>query len=137
MKQPALTTSPADTRLTERPPILEATRSLGINDRRIAKLNGVSPEAVHAWSTGKRPIPHVRHVALLFVVTRLAGIVGAAFPPQSKYARRAAVARESAAAWAQLAKEELEEALGGEIPMDLIAHGYEVGEAMLAKLEAS
>jgi hypothetical protein len=123
-------------RATERPPILEATRALAMPDRLVARLLGVTPEAVNAWAYNKRPVPRVRHVALLFVVARLAGIVGANFPTNSRYARRAAIARDSAEAWAALARDELTEACGGYIPDDLIVRGYEQGEKALARLEA-
>ncbi len=98
---------------------------------------GVTPEAVHSWVAGKRPIPPLRHLALIFLVVRLTGRVGAWVPPQSRYARRSELTRENAAAWAALARDELTDDLGGHIPDDLIARGYELGRAALAKLEAA
>jgi DNA-binding transcriptional regulator YdaS (Cro superfamily) len=91
--------------ITDRLPIFEATRSLGMTDRKIAKLMGISTEAVCQFVNGKRPLPHVRYLALLYLITRLTGVVGAAYPPQSRFARRAAVPCESAKRWAELAKD--------------------------------
>jgi hypothetical protein len=126
-------------RWTDRPSILEATRALGLNDRRVARLIDTAPEQVHSWVAGKRPIPHVRLVALIFLVVRLTGEVGAWIPAQTRYARRAQMARETASRWAAIAKSELEEDLGGDILAhpDLVRRGYEIGEAALAKLEAA
>jgi hypothetical protein len=122
----------------DRPPILEAIRTLGLNDRKAARLMGIPPEQVASWVAGKRRIPHVRLIALLFIVTRLTGQVGAWEPVNSRYGRRAKVAKENAARWALLAKQELEEDLGGDITahFDLVLKGEAIGRAALAKLEA-
>jgi DNA-binding transcriptional regulator YdaS (Cro superfamily) len=122
----------------DRPAILEACRSLGINDRRVARLLDITPEQVHAWVAGKRPIPHVRLLALAFVIGRLIGEIAAEIPPQTRYARRAEIAREAASKWCALALLELTEDLGGDITAhrDLIQRGYELGKAALRKLEA-
>jgi hypothetical protein len=138
MAQRTQTTAPikATDRVTDRPPILEACRSLGLNDRQVALLMGVSPELVHAWVIGRKPMPYVRLMALLFMVTRLVGIVGKTFPPQSRYARRATVACDAATAWVALARHELNEDLGGVFHAEQIEQGYELGRRMLAKLEA-
>jgi hypothetical protein len=125
------------TKVTDRPPILEATRSLGINDRRLGKLMGIAPEQVHKWATGKTPIPVIRQLAMLFLVTRLTGIVGAASPPQTRYARRAATARDAAKAWCALANDELHEDLGGVFHAEQIERGIAMGELMIAQLEAT
>jgi DNA-binding transcriptional regulator YdaS (Cro superfamily) len=124
-------------RWTDRPPILEATRALGLNDRRVAKLIGVTPEAVHSWVTSRRPIPHQRLLALIFVVGRLTGEVASWAPAQTRYARRAQIATNAASQWNVLARLELMEELGGDITAhpELIAKGYELGEQALAKLE--
>ena len=144
MAQTLPTTATATARVTGRPPILEATRTLGLNDRMLGDLMNVTGVAVHQWAVGKKPIPLARHLALLFVVGRLTGKIGAAVPPQSRYARRAAVAREAALAWAELAKHELGEELGGELGPEMLERSYpgmlkrsfELGGQMLAKLEA-
>ena len=121
----------------DRPAILEACRSLGINDRRVARLLGIQPEQVHAWVAGKRPIPHKYLLALAFLIGRLTGEIAAWIPPQTRYARRAEIAREAASKWCALALLELTEDLGGDINdhPDLTRRGYELGEAALAKLE--
>jgi hypothetical protein len=93
------------------------------------------------WSTGKKPIPPLRHVALLYLVTRLTGIVGSWIPVHSRYARRSELARQHAVAWLALASSELTEDLGvHSIPderPDLARAGFELGARMLAKLEAA
>jgi len=124
-------------RWADRPPILEATRSLQINNRRVAKLIGIFPEQVHSWVSGKRPIPHVHILALIFIVGRLTGAISPSRPVKSRYARRAELARYCANRWLELAKLELAEDSGFD---DLSQHpdvmrAYAVGEAALAKLE--
>jgi hypothetical protein len=125
-------------RWADRPAILEACRSLGINDRRVARLLDITPEQVHAWVAGKRPIPHKYLLALIFLIGRLTGEVAAWLPPLTRYARRAQMAKEAAEAWCAIARLELMEDLGGAITghPDLVRRGYELGEKALAKLEA-
>jgi hypothetical protein len=123
--------------MTDRPPIFEATRVLGLNDRKVARLLGVSAEAVHIWVSGKKGIPPLRHAALLYLVGRLTGVVGAFVPSQSRYARRSALARKAAKAWEELARDELIEDCGGYIPDDLILRGYALGQQALARLEGA
>jgi hypothetical protein len=122
---------------SDRPPILEATRALGINDRRVAKLVGIFPEQVHSWVSGKRPIPHIHILALIFMVGRLTGAISPSRPVKSRYSRRAELALDCANRWLELAKLELAEDSGFH---DLTQHpdvmrAYDVGEAALAKLE--
>jgi hypothetical protein len=121
--------------VTDRPPIFEATRSLGLNDRKIARLMGISPEAIHQFIKGKKPLPIVRALALQFLVTRLTGLVGAAYPPPTRYARRAQIAIDAAKAWCQLARDELEEDTGRVYRAEDIERGVALGERMLARLE--
>jgi hypothetical protein len=135
MSKSVQTGTTATARVTDRPPILEATRALGLNDRMVADLNNISPVTVNHWAIGKKPIAHVRQMALLFLVTRLVGIVGANFPPQSRYARRAAVARDAATAWAKLARDELDEDVRGVYQAETIERSVAMGEQMVAKLE--
>jgi hypothetical protein len=135
MSQSVQTSTTATARVTDRPPILEATRSLGLTDRTIARLMNISAVAVNQWAIGTKPIPHVRHLALLFLVTRLTGVVGANFPPQSRYARRAQIARDAATAWAALARDEMNEDTGGVLHAEQVERGYELGQRMLARLE--
>ena len=73
--------TPALYRWADRPAILEACRSLGINDRRVARLLGIQPEQVHAWVAGKRPIPHKYLLALAFLIGRLTGEIVRMDPP--------------------------------------------------------
>jgi hypothetical protein len=137
MSRKAQTTAAAESyRASSRPPIFEATRVLGLNDRRVARLLGVSPEAVHQWVNGKYSIPPWRHAAIIFLVGRLIGIFGAAYPPQSRYARRSELARQAAKAWEEAARNELIEDCGGFVPDDVLVRGYELGEKMLRSLEA-
>jgi hypothetical protein len=130
------TTAAAESHRASRPPIFEATRVLGLNDRKVARLLGVSPEAVHQWVNGKYPIPPWRHAAILFLVGRLIGIFGAAYPPQSRYAQRSELVRQAAKAWEEAARNELIEDCGGYVPDDVLMRGYELGEQMLRELEA-
>jgi hypothetical protein len=51
-----------------RPPILQATAALGIRDAEVARIVGVAPMVVSQWGSGKRPIPLLRHLALIMVV---------------------------------------------------------------------
>jgi DNA-binding transcriptional regulator YdaS (Cro superfamily) len=124
-------------RWADRPPVLEAARALGINDRRVAKLIGILPEQVHSWVSGRRPIPHVHTLALIFIVGRLTGAISPSRPVKSRYCRRAELAFDCANRWLELAKLELAEDSGFD---DLSQHpevmrAYAVGEAALAKLE--
>jgi hypothetical protein len=119
----------ATARVAERPPILEATRALGVNDSMLARALGISKMTVADWGLGKRPIPIVRHLALLFLVTRLTGLVGAKYPPQSRYARRAAIARDAAIAWANLARDELDEDTAGIYRAEDLERGVALGES--------
>ena len=96
-------------RLGDRPPILEATRALGLNDRRVARLLGLKFEQIRSWVSGKRPIPHRHMLALIFLIARLTGEVGAWVPAQTRYARRARIAVDAAKRYADLATEELRE----------------------------
>jgi hypothetical protein len=126
----------APDRVSDRPPIFSALYVLGLRDAELARLLGVSTVAVHLWASGKKPIPLVRHLALLFLVTRLTGVVGAKCPPQSRYARRAQIARDAATAWAALARDEIDEDTGGVYTAETIERGLALGERMLANLEA-
>jgi hypothetical protein len=130
-------TAAAPWRWNDRPPILEATKALGLNDRRVAGLIGVAPEQVHSWVAGKRPIPDVRLLALIFLIGRLTGEVGAKVPVQTRYGRRAQTALNAASAWNVLACLELMEDLGGDITAhpELMKKAYDLGAAALAKLE--
>jgi hypothetical protein len=128
--------SAAPDRAAERPPIFSALHVLGFSYAEIGRLLGVTTMSVHEWATGKRPIPLVRHLALQFVVTRLTGIVGAKYPPHTRYAKRSAVAVEAAIKWAQLSRDELAEDTGGAYRAEDIERGIALGERVVARLEA-
>jgi hypothetical protein len=122
-------------RVGDRPPVFLALHVLEFNYAQIGRLMGVTTMTVHEWATGKKPIPVVRHLALLFLVTRLTGVVGAE-PPQTRYARRAAIAIDAATRWARLARDELDEDTRGIYRAEDIERGIALGERMVAKLEA-
>jgi hypothetical protein len=128
--------SAAASRSADCPPIFSALHVLGFNSAEIGRLFGVTTVSVHEWTANKKKIPIVRHLALLFLVTRLTGLVGANYPPQSRYARRAAIARDAAIAWAKLAKDEMEEDTAGVYRAEDLERGVALGERLLAKLEA-
>lgn len=139
MKQPAkafAATARVDTDSERRPPVLNATRALGLADHELARAFGISAMAVSHWATEQRPIPLTRHLALLFVIGRLLGAIDAAHPPATKYARRMAVAHESARQWAELSKLELYEQLGGDPPEDAAMKAMKMGMEAVARLEA-
>jgi DNA-binding transcriptional regulator YdaS (Cro superfamily) len=124
-------------RVGERLPIFSALDVLGLSYAEIGRLLGVSTVSVHHWATGKKPLPLVRHLALLFLVTRLTGVVGAADLPQTRYARRAEIAIDAARRWCQLARDELEEDQRGTYHAEDIERGIALGQRMLARLEAA
>jgi hypothetical protein len=136
MTEPQITPAVAPDRVSDRLPIFSALHVLGLGYAEIGRLLGVSTVSVHHWATGKKPLPIVRAIALQFLVTRLTGLVGAAYPPNTRYARRAEIAREAAERWCLLARDELEEDTGGVYRAEDIERGYELGQRMLAKLEA-
>src|SRR5687768_11403531 len=106
---PATTVPRATARVAERPPILEPTRALGLNDSQLARALGLTRRVVSVWRLGIKPIPHVRQLQMIFLVTSLTGVIRTAFPLNSRYARRAAIARDAAIAWTELARDELNE----------------------------
>ena len=92
---------------------------------------------MHEWAVGKKPLSVVRMIALQFLVTRLVGLVGAAHPPQTRYAQRAQIAINAATAWAKLARDELHEDCGGGVYHAAdIERGTALGQRMLDRLEA-
>jgi hypothetical protein len=89
--------------VTRRPPILQATRALGIRDVDVAHICGVSPVAVNQWANGQRPIPRVKHVALLLIVGFIREMLVDTDHP------RVAAACEIVLKWLILAREEVGE----------------------------
>jgi hypothetical protein len=137
MTEMQATTHPATDRVIDRPPIFSALAALGLNYAHIGRLAGVATMAVSNWATGNRRFSLVRHLAFLFLCGRLTGAIGAKSPPQTRYARRAAIAIDAATRWAALARDELNEQTGGVYSGEDIERGYELGRRMLARLEAA
>jgi hypothetical protein len=73
-KEAALARALAD-RAFARPPILNATRLVGFSDAELARLLGCSPMQVNDWVKGRRPIPPVKHMALIALMHSLSGVV--------------------------------------------------------------
>jgi hypothetical protein len=123
-------------RVSDRLPIFSALHVLGLQYVEVGRLLGVTTVSVHEWASGKKPLPLVRHLALLHLVGQLAGFIGAKYPPKSRYARRARVAREAAARWAALARDEIHEDTGGVYTAETLERAHVLGLQMLARLEA-
>jgi hypothetical protein len=102
----------AHTRASDQPPIPSALRVLGFTYAELGRLFGIATMTVDAWAIGRKPIPLHRHLAMLFLVGRLTGIVGK-YPPNSRHAKRHQVAIDAAKRWAALARDELDEDEGG------------------------
>jgi hypothetical protein len=137
--QKAAATITERTAFADRPPILDALRTLGLRDSDIARALGLPASNVADWRNGRRPIPHKTQAALLFVAARLLGIIGASAPPMTLYARRASVAIETATLWTNLARDEFAAELGTDDPARdyraLVNKGHELGKRALARLE--
>jgi hypothetical protein len=91
----------------------------------VACLTGVSPITVSEWSSGKRPIPPVRHLALLLFVARWLGGLRhkESVAESSKAAARLKAAHDAVEHWLRLAEHEfphLDEPEDGEV---LVAAG--------------
>jgi hypothetical protein len=129
------TTYPATDRVIDRPPIFSALAVLGLNYAHIGRLAGVATMTVSNWATGNRPFPLVRQLALLFLCTRLTGVVGAKYPPNTRYARRSQIAIDAANAWAKLSRDEMDEDTGGVYQAEDLERGIALGQRMLARLE--
>jgi hypothetical protein len=135
MQRTSSNVTPAD-RTGDRLPIFSALHVLGFSYAEVGRLLGVSTMSISDWANGKKPLPVVRHLALLFLVTRLTGVVGAKHPPQTRFARRAQIAVDAAARWCELARDELEEDTGGIYRAEDIERGTALGQRMLDRLEA-
>jgi hypothetical protein len=136
MTEPQTISVAAPDRVTDRLPIFSALHVLGLSYAEIGRLLGVSTVTVHHWAVGKKPLPLVRFLALQFLVGRLVGIIGAKYPPQTRYARRAEIARNAAESYLLLARDELEEDSRGIYRAEDLERAVGLGERMLAKLEA-
>jgi hypothetical protein len=117
-----------------RPPILDATRAVGLTDAEVACLLGCTPMQVSHWATGRRPIPKIKLFGLYLFIERLKILfVGS---PAGPYAKRARILGD---ALSNLAAMSFEEAWPGESPIpDAVANaGIALQEQMLVRLEAS
>jgi hypothetical protein len=56
------------------PLLLEATRFVGLTDRRLARMFGVSPQLIYKWRCGKDPIPVRRRRVIIEILNRICGI---------------------------------------------------------------
>jgi hypothetical protein len=130
------TTATATDSVSDRSPIFSALYVLGLNNAQIGRLLGVTSMTISEWSTGKKRIPLVRHLALLFLVTRLTGVVGGKHLPNTKYARRAEIAVDAANRWAQLARDEIDEEVGSAYTLEELHRATALGERMVGRLEA-
>jgi transcriptional regulator with XRE-family HTH domain len=122
--------------VSDRLPIFSALNVLGLSYAEIGRQLGVTTVTVHEWARGKKPLPLVRHLALLFLVGRLTKIIGAKHPPQTRYARRSEIAVEAAIKWAALARDEIEEDTRGVYRAEDIERATGLGERMVKRLEA-
>jgi len=130
------TTAVATDRLRDRLPVFSALQVLGFSYAELGRLLGVSTVSVHEWAAEKKPISTVRHLALIYLVTRLTGVIDAAHPPQTRYAKRTQIAINAAIAWNYLARDELDETTRGIYHAEELERGYELGKRMIARLEA-
>ena len=122
-------------RVLSRPPILEATRVIGLTDAEVARLLGCSPMQVNDWVKRRRPIPLVKHHALLLFMITLTGIIGFVDedPPEGPYARRARLLHDAIIGWSALAADEFP----NDLPEHVNVAGEDLCRQMLAKLEAT
>ena len=123
--------------VTGRPPILEATRVLGLNDQRVAKLMEFTQPAIAQWANGSVKIHPKRQLALLGLVQDLIAVT-AEPPDDPKMARRVAAVRQAAQAWYDVALEEFKEAIGRDnAPSnDLLLDAIVLRDRMWAQLVA-
>jgi hypothetical protein len=90
-----------------RPAVLECTALLKITDSQLARLFGLTPSAVCAWANRREQIPLIRQLALIYLVSRLAGLFDQVDADSSIHARRAHLFRQTLDAWLNIAAEEL------------------------------
>jgi DNA-binding transcriptional regulator YdaS (Cro superfamily) len=84
-------------RVLRRPAALEATRICGFTDSEVARLMGIVPMVVSMWVSGKRPIPKVRHQALVLFVYSLTNVAfgEVAFASPTAHALRTRLLRQA------------------------------------------
>jgi DNA-binding transcriptional regulator YdaS (Cro superfamily) len=125
----------ATDRVSDRLPVFSALHVLGFSYAELGRLLGVSTVSVHHWATGKKPLPPLRHATLIWLTGVLIGRFGNV-RLKTRYARRSQLARETAQAWLDLARDEALEDVGGDFPGEIILQAHELGKRALAKLEA-
>jgi predicted transcriptional regulator len=134
----AMTTPPLDIPLKKwltRPPILEATRALGLNDQRVADLMELTQPAVAMWANGSRGIHPKRQLALIVLIHDLIEAVGETpVPDDPKMARRVAAVRQAAQAWVEVAAEEFKASIGGQPSIELGTTAMALRDLMWARL---
>ena len=121
-------------RAFSRPPILDATRAVGLTDAEVARILGCTPMQVSHWATGRRPIPRVKLLALCLFVERLKTLfIGS---PAGPYARRARLVSDLLS---DLQRMSFDEAWPGDTAItDAIANpAIALQEQMLVRLEAA
>jgi hypothetical protein len=136
-------TNPLATWVTGRVATFEATRALGLSDLRVAVLMGVAQPTVANWARGKEAMPHVRWLALDFLIWRLIEWLGRAarsLPSADdfedpKHARRIVAARQAAGVWAELSRQEIRETIGKPGP-ELVKRAEELMWKMIDELAA-
>jgi hypothetical protein len=133
---PTATAGIVSDRVSDRLPIFSALHVLGLRDVEIGRLLGVSTVSVHQWATGKKPFPLIRRLALNYLVGRLVGIIGGKYPPQTRFARRAEIARAAAEAYLLLDRDEFEEDTRRIYQAEDIERAAALGERLLVQLEA-
>jgi transcriptional regulator with XRE-family HTH domain len=127
----------ASARTGDRPPIFSALEVLGFTYAHIGRLLGVSTMTVSNWATGKKPIPVVRYLALLYLAARLTGLIGKGLPPlKTRYTRRSKIALDAATAWCNLARDELDEDTRGIYRAEDVERGEALGQRIVDRLEA-
>jgi hypothetical protein len=126
----------ATDRVIDRLPVFSALAVLGMNYAEIGRLLGVSTQMVIYWATGRKPLSRVRRIALEYLAWRLSSIARAKYPLNNVYAKRAEIAIEAARRWSELSAKELSEETGGVYAAEELQRGYELGERIIARLEA-
>jgi hypothetical protein len=123
-------------RVADRLPIFSALNVLGMSYAEIGRHLGVTTVSVHEWARGKKPLPLVRHLALLFLVGRLTAVIGVKHPPNTRYARRSEIAIEAARKWAELAREEIAEDTQGVYQAEELERAIGLGQRIVHRLES-
>jgi transcriptional regulator with XRE-family HTH domain len=121
----------AVTRLAfSRPPILDATRAIGLSDSELARLLGCSQMQVSSWATRRRPIPRVKLFAIwMFLVT----LEHECF--RGSHAQRAQILGKALRDLAQLSLEDAWPGQPRRIPESIFTAGARLAVQMLVRFE--